>query len=351
MSTDLLDILATPDRLVTLPPQQQSQIVRQANHAALLGYLAARVDKSLVTAKLADNLLSAKVHSDFYNTQIAWETHCAEQALGHLEGPVVLLKGAAYRALDLGLAQGRLASDVDLLVPKDQLETAEELLIEEGWEAMKSDEYEQHYYREWMHELPPMQHRDRGTVIDLHHNILPPTSRLKPDATKLLESAVPIPGSALYTLSPTDTVLHRCAHLFIDGDLHNSLRELVDVAELLSLYMDDDGFQDGLVDRSRELNLSIALYYALFFCKELLNSELPEIWLRELEAENNIARSLARSLMEIQLRPHNPTSNKFAHRMSGWLLFIRSHWMRMPLLMLAKHLIRQVWRRRGLKAG
>jgi hypothetical protein len=224
----------------------------------LLSYLEARIEKSLVTTKLADNLLSAKVHSDFYNAQISWATHCVEEALGHLEGPVVLLKGAAYRALDLGLAEGRLASGVDLLMPKDQLASAEEQLERSGWEAMKPDKYEQHYYREWMHELPPMQHRDRGAVIDLHHNILPPTARFKPDPAKLLEAAIPIPGSALYTLTPVDTPLHRCAHLFIDGDLHNSLRELVDVSALLSLYLSNDVFVKNLIPRSREMDLSVA---------------------------------------------------------------------------------------------
>ncbi|MFT7527888.1 MAG: hypothetical protein ACI9LY_003047 [Arenicella sp.] len=224
----------------------------------MLSYLEARIEKSLVTTKLADNLLSAKVHSDFYNAQISWATHCVEEALGHLEGPVVLLKGAAYRALDLGLAEGRLASGVDLLMPKDQLASAEEQLERSGWEAMKPDKYEQHYYREWMHELPPMQHRDRGAVIDLHHNILPPTARFKPDPAKLLEAAIPIPGSALYTLTPVDTPLHRCAHLFIDGDLHNSLRELVDVSALLSLYLSNDVFVKNLIPRSREMDLSVA---------------------------------------------------------------------------------------------
>ena len=52
---------------------------------------------------------------------------------------------------------------------------AEQLLLHAGWSHMKADEYDQHYYREWMHELPPLQHKERGTVVDLHHGILPVT--------------------------------------------------------------------------------------------------------------------------------------------------------------------------------
>ena len=50
-----------------------------------------------------------------------------------------------------------------------------------GWLRMKIDPYDDRYYRVWMHEIPPLRHRERKTEIDLHHTILPRTSRLKPD--------------------------------------------------------------------------------------------------------------------------------------------------------------------------
>jgi Uncharacterised nucleotidyltransferase len=351
VTTDLLDILITPEKLPALSASRQSQVVRQARHEALLGYLDARIDTSRQSGKLAEHLQSARVHAEYYDRQMAWETQCAEQALVGLEGPVILLKGAAYRALDLGLAKGRLASDVDLLLPRDQLAAAEELLEEAGWAPMKADDYEQHYYRQWMHELPPLQHEDRGTIIDLHHNILPPTARFKPDAHKLLTAAEPIPGSPLYTLSPIDTVLHRCAHLFVDGDLHNSLRELVDIRGLLTLYMAQAGFNAQLLPRARELDLGVPLYYALYFCKKLLALELPADWVEDLADEAGVSRPFTCYLMEQQLLASEPSTITPIQRLSGWLLFIRSHWLRMPPLMLATHLLRQSWRRGGVKAG
>ena len=47
---------------------------------------------------------------------------------------------------------------------------------------MKSDPYDDAYYRRWMHELPPLIHRERDRMIDVHHTILPLTARITPDA-------------------------------------------------------------------------------------------------------------------------------------------------------------------------
>ena len=348
---ELLDIIIAPAQLPVLSAPAQGRIVAQARHAALLGYLDARIDPDLVAGKLADHLLSARMIAQYYDTQINWEIRCLERVLGELEGPVVLLKGAAYKVLDLGLAQGRLASDVDLLLPRAQLDAAEALLREGGWGSMKEDEYDQHYYREWMHEIPPLRHRERGTIVDLHHNILPPTARFKPDAGKLLEAAVALPGSEFHTLSPVDTVLHRSAHLFVDGDLHNSLRELLDLYGLLALYEHDEQFRQSLLPRALEMQLATPLYYALYFCQKLLGWKVPAGWLEELQRTLGSSRALTRSVMEWQLRAVDPSASTWRQRVAGWLLFLRSHWLRMPPLLLAKHLLTQTRRRGGLKTG
>lgn len=348
---ELIDIIAAPERLPTLSPADQGRIIRQARHTALLGSLDARIESGSVDRKLADHLLGARILAGFFDTQMKWETRCLERVLVSLEGPVLLLKGAAYKVLDLGLAKGRLASDVDLLLPRDQLDAAEALLIEAGWQPMKEDEYEQHYYREWMHELPPLRHGERGTIVDLHHNILPPTSRFKVDAAKLLEQATPIPGSVLCTLSPVDTVLHRSAHLFVDGDMDNRLRELVDLHGLLSLYSKQEDFRYSLLPRASELGLTTPLYYAIYFCHKLLLWEVPAGWLEKLEGTTGFGTGFTRVLMESQLRSSDPSGYTWGQRISGWLLFLRSHWLRMPPLMLARHLFRQAWRRGGLKTG
>lgn len=351
MTLDLLDIIADPRRLGALEGPLQGRIVRQARHAALLGYLESRSDTGSLYGKVADHLVSARVQAEYYDRQMKWETSSLEQVLGEMEGPVILLKGAAYKVLELALASGRLASDVDLLLPREQLYEAEARLHEAGWESMKADEYEQHYYREWMHELPPLRHGERGTVVDLHHNILPSTGRITLDPGRLIEDAVPVEGTCFYTLSPVDTLLHRCVHLFVDGELNNSLRELLDLHGLLCAYEHDEGFRGRLIPRAEALGLAVPLYYSVYFCQKLLKWSPPPGWIEELEGYIGPGSKFVRRMMEIQLRPGDPLDIDLKQRVAGSFLFMRSHWMRMPPVMLVKHLVRQSWHRGGVKAG
>jgi hypothetical protein len=85
-----------------------------------------------------------------------------------------------------------------------------------------------------MHELPAMRHIFRGTTLDVHHTILPPTARLKPDARLLIEASVEIPGlPGVRTLALEDLILHSASHLFHEGEPDNLLRDLTDLDLLL----------------------------------------------------------------------------------------------------------------------
>jgi hypothetical protein len=349
----LLEILLNPQRLTEMDPREQSELVRQARHTGLLGFLEARIGAEQVSGKLGDHLRAAQVHASYNDRQISWQANRLEKALADLPGPVIFLKGAAYKALDLGLSEGRLASDVDLLVPREQLAEAEKLLIDAGWKPIKEDEYDQHYYREWMHELPPLRHEHWGTVVDLHHTILPLTSRLKPDAAAMIAAAVPMPKGPFYTLLPEHTVLHRAAHLFYGGDLSNSLRELVDIHELITLYSNEPGFVERLVAHARAQDLVKPLYYALYLCTRLLRTDIPPETVVALRKDAGYAaiRQLTCLLMEKQLTATLPLQGDWLTRLAGDLLFLRSHWITMPPTMLVRHLLTQTWRRGGLKTG
>jgi hypothetical protein len=43
--------------------------------------------------------------------------------------------------------------------------------------------------------------------------------------------------------------------------------------------------------------------------------------------------------------PEPPTRPRRGARLARWLLFMRSHWLRMPPLLLARHLTVKAWRR------
>jgi hypothetical protein len=266
--------------------------------------------------------------------------------LGELSKPVVFLKGAAYLLAGLPVAKGRISTDVDILVDEADLGAVEQALLQHGWEHTKADEYDQFYYRIWSHELPPLRHRERHTTIDVHHRILPPTGRHHPDPKKLLAAAVTLGGSQFKILAPADMVLHSAAHAFQDGDLARGLRDLVDLDGLLRHYGAGPGFLQGLVQRAQELDLTRPLYYALRYTHLILQTAVPA---EVLQRAGQFAPSWPVGSVMDRLVIHAVND-----RVNGWrrtlqafsqrVLYVRSHWLRMPPLLLTRHLVHQMFR-------
>ncbi|TVS00739.1 MAG: hypothetical protein EA406_00235, partial [Rhodospirillales bacterium] len=235
-ASHLLIAIKTPHAITGFDEATWDLVIRQARRTKLLSRIAARAeDLDLTPAlppKAARVLQAARYVAASNRRMITWEINRVRHAVASTGAPIVLLKGAAYVAADLPPARGRIAGDIDILVPAKRLSDVERALEEHGWGHIKLQEYDQRYYRRWMHELPPLRHADRLTVIDVHHTILPPTSRLTPDADRLWQSARALPGLGMFVLGPHDMVLHSVAHLFEDGDLNFAIRDLVDIADL-----------------------------------------------------------------------------------------------------------------------
>src|SRR3546814_8280099 len=124
--------------------------------------------------------------------------------------------------------------DRDLLLPRDRIDAVEAALLGAGWEWVKPDPYDDVYYRRWMHELPPLIHREPDRMIDVHHTILPLTARITPEAAALIADSVVL-GSGLRMLATADMLVPAAAHLFADGALAGGMRSEEHTSELPSL--------------------------------------------------------------------------------------------------------------------
>jgi len=262
----------------------------------------------------------------------------------------VLLKGAAYLASDLPPATSRHFGDIDVLVLKSDLASAEAALMGGGWINLDALPYDQRYYREWMHEIPPLTHITRGSVIDLHHTIVPPTSVLRVEGAELLAKSIRSehrPGIRI--LQPEDMVLHNMVHLFTDGEFDNGLRDLLDLWDLLRHFSRLDGhFFDTLLARSKDLGLSRPLYHALHHLERLSGPMVP-VHLAALRDEGRPslpARLLMHWILSVGLRPQHPSCHRLGDGLARWMLYVRAHWLRMPLRLLVPHLIRKAWLQR-----
>jgi hypothetical protein len=271
------------------------------------------------------------------------------KALAPLGLPVLLLKGAAYFAAQLPPAAGRLFSDIDILVPKARLSEVEAALIQNGWVIDQHySSYDQRYYREWMHELPAMVHMRRGTVIDIHHTILPETARLKPDARALLASAVTVRElDGIGVLAPRDMVLHSMTHLFYNEEMSHGLRDLSDLDLLLRHFGTSPCFWPELIERAHELDLARPMYYGLNLANHIFCTPVPPHILQKasLSAPPWPICALMDVLWRRALRSQHLTAALPFAKQVLFILFVRAHWLRMPPLLLLRHLGIKLFRR------
>ena len=324
------------------------ELIAQAREAQLLGALEQRLREcellDQVPAAPRAHLVSGSLVASAQHAVVRRELREIAAALSAIGGRVVLLKGAAYLAAGLPCAPGRMFSDIDLLVSKRDLPHVEAALMLAGFVTTHHDPYDQRYYRR-MHELPPMQHVKRGTVIDVHHAIVPHSSGIRLDGSKLLDAAIPLPdGSRYFVLAPPDMVLHSATHLFNNEDMTHALRDLVDLDVLLRHFGRDASFWPSLAARAEALDLRRPFHYALRWTSRLLRTPVPEA---VAAASRAMAPPFPVSLLMDRLlaRALRPSAGHGATRFARQLLFVRGHWLKMPVPMLAWHLTVKTFRR------
>jgi Uncharacterised nucleotidyltransferase len=376
----LVEGLRDPASTGGLDADGWTALLAMARAEQLIGTLARRLAGLPMPDAVASILEEARVNAEYQRRSALWEADCARRALAAYAGKVVLMKGTAYAAAGLKASEGRHIGDLDIMVARDDLPQVEAALLAAGWEWVKPDPYDDAYYRDHMHELPPMIHKERDRMIDVHHTILPLTARPKPDAGAMLGDAEFLPGTGrgtaavgggggaqadsratesigeppctpppsfglagtrparssnarspspcrggLYVFSPIDMVIHSAAHLFADGELDGGLRNLWDIHCLLTEFADET-FWPALKSRAEHHQLWSAVGRAARLAQRLFGTEIPSEWEGGRD-QYYIARLTARDKW-----------GRGTRKFTRLAFYIRSHWLRMPPLMLARHL-------------
>lgn len=288
-----------------------------------------------------------------------YRARCMHHELGRLRRSIpanvdmLLLKGAAYLVDDEPCARGRLPADMDLLVPRSQLALTEASLRAAGWRSTVSDAYDDRYYREWSHELPPMRHPDFSFELDVHHTISPVTARVRADATALFERAVIAQDTHYRVLSPADRVVHAAIHLFQDTELDDRLRDLLDIDGLLRRHGADRGFWGELLASSQRHCADRPLGLALHYARGWLDTPMPRLleqtaltvpdgWRMAL-LDWVMRRSFVSRLPEVE----DNAGVRLALRLGS----LRYHRLRMRPTLLLRHTLHKFGRRLGGRGG
>lgn len=325
--------LRDPTSVLGLDAAGWTALLCAARAETLIGSLAHRVEGLAIPAAAARVLADARAAAEQGRTAALWEAEMARRALCPSGMPVVLLKGTAFVAAGLSAGQGRQIGDLDILVPRARIDEAEALLLDAGWEWVKPDPYDDAYYRRWMHELPPLIHRERDRMIDVHHTILPLTARVTPDAAALIASRVEL-GNGLSLLPPEGMIVHAAAHLLADGDLQGGLRNLWDIRCLLDEF-GGGGFELELAACAARHGLTREVERAMRLSAHLFG--------------DGARLSIADRLFVRRLLARDGWGQR-TRKLTEFAFYLRGHWLRMPPLMLAKHLWTK-WRKGYRPAG
>ncbi|MGA7951801.1 MAG: nucleotidyltransferase family protein [Thiobacillaceae bacterium] len=346
----LLDVLIAPEKMADLPMATWDILLRQARQAGLLSRLAVLTEAYGLTPSLPTavhrHFSGAATAAARQRQAVAWEARKLDQALSAEGIQAVLLKGAAYVMADLPPAQGRLFADIDILVPKAALARTESTLMLHGWISSHHSAYDQRYYRRWMHELPPMTHIRRKSQLDVHHNLLPETARLRTYPERVIAASQLLPGfQSLCVPSLEDLVLHSASHLFHEGEWGHGLRDLVDLDALLRHGMSRPDWWDRLSGRGVELSLAGPLGLALRYGAKLLHTPVPGELLAATAPPAWTGFGLVQDAIFLRgFASAHPSCRRTGNGLAAFVLYVRAHALRMPLYLLLPHLAHKAWR-------
>ena len=327
---------------------QWSQFIFILRECDLLGrfYYLAREHEcyDLFPNKVKHHLHSAKVKADRQAKQAIYEAVELGENLTEIDVHPIFLKGVAYTLRNSSASKGRVYSDMDVLVAKSQLKEVERRLSIFGWFVKDLDEYDQKYYRQWAHEIPPMQQHSRGTVADIHHNLLPPISGRAPDIT-MFTNHLHSTETGLFTLSKPAMVLHSIIHLFFNEEFSNGFRDLTDLHLMFSEEDEKSDFWPELSKLSEQVKFTTELYYAVRYCQLITETQFPDSFLTLVNQAklNPVKLAMADFLFSKVLLPHHPSCMDKYTSIARVMAEIRGHLLKMPLHILIYHSLYKVF--------
>ncbi len=343
----LIKALLSPKSIEQFSIPDWELCIRQARSSQLLVRLAITLrEHSLensIPRPALKHLVAAVVHYEHLRNAVRNEVAYLSEALKSIDVPLVLLKGAAYELGSLRPARCRLFNDIDLLVPKVRIEVVELSLLLHGWASMQQDAYDERYYRTWMHEIPPLRHLTRLSVVDVHHNIVPDTGSIKVAPDNLLKNIHSCPSNPdVFVLSNQDMILHSAVHLFNDGEFDHGLRDLLDIRDLIHELICTESEWNLLISRAEEIGLVKPLVYALRYLDSLFDEPL-QAYLDKLSkhSPSKFQFFVMDFLFLRGLQPDHSSCNDTLTLIARFCLYLRGHALRMPPHLLLPHLMRK----------
>lgn len=309
------------------------RILRQTDLVSSFGFLTkTHENQEVLPVYMQSHVNASKVFSDAQTRQVFSACALIKKAADDLGIELLFLKGAAYCLRQTQNSRGRLFSDIDILVKVEDLNTLESYLNANGWKSKELNDYDDKYYREWSHELPPFTHLATGVSLDIHHTLLPKVSHYRVDIEDLWRNELKL-NSGFSVPNHAYLILHSAIHLLLNEDVEKGFRDLLDINLLIIEYMEDEDLErlKAVFCRSGfefEFDLLIELLNKCFDCRYKLPSTSPSYMLAFWC--NAYYKSIFPAMPELQTK---------TYRTLRLLVYIKGHLNKMPFRLFIKHII------------
>ncbi|WP_438863414.1 nucleotidyltransferase domain-containing protein [Neptunicella sp.] len=348
LSIDFTKLLSAPETL-NLSVLDWEAMIRIGRKTGMLPRIFNSLEKSSLFESLPDyarhHIHSSIIYAKAQAQQVRYEVAELLTILTNNEYQPVFLKGAAYVLLEHPVGKGRTFSDIDILVSKDMLARAESKLLVYTWFPEPHDEYDQYYYRQWAHEIPPLRHASRGTVADVHHNILPPISGRAPNIEYFNQTRVTTESGA-QVFSPPALTLHSLVHLFFEEDFSKGFRDLSDLHLFFVEHQHDKEYWSELLKLATETGFCRELFFACRYCEKLFTSPVPATFSMALVNYSPTPLRLKFNdwLFLRVLQPAHPLCNTRSTSLARFIAMLRGHILKMPAHILLYHLSHKLYK-------
>jgi hypothetical protein len=216
---------------------------------------------------------------------------------------VIVLKGAYLAAKVYEDRALRGMSDIDLLVRRDDLPRAVELLNQAGWH--QPDAPAGDMVAGSGHQLATFV-RD-GTHLEIHWTIEDERSPFDIDVEAIWRRArsVPIAGAPAFALAPEDLLLHVCLHASYNHGwlpFNQGLRPLCDVRASI-MHFGEELDWNVFTSRAREWKVDCCAWLTLVLARDLVAISVPEGSIARL-APRPVERNIVDAARQLVLGDH-----------------------------------------------
>ncbi len=197
---------------------------------------------------------------------------------------VIVLKGAALAFTIYPNPGLRPMADLDLLIRKDDIACALEILQELGYAPSKISNpavwYEEHQHQH----CTPYVSNDGQTTIELHHDLLPANKYVHVPIEQLWRHARPIAIDSAQSLglSLEDLLLHLCLHVSFNDGFLGWLRYACDVSVILDKFEQELNWHQ-FVENARAYGVARYAYYALWMAEQTVTDRIPTVVMTDLK--------------------------------------------------------------------